>query len=159
MSSRPDKIVRHVLRCAAPGRIVRPGGALRLVRAMPGNRTESAARQLSGQVDRSPYDLAGALSGYGGGCPDGVPVEFGLLTILAAFGASFGILYRALTLTLGGRKRKRRDTIDLDAAGVCDAATISGHFGCNLQRFMESGADEEKSSSWFHVADLLWHGE
>ena len=49
------------------------------------------------QLQLSASDLAGALSGHGGHCPEGVPVEFGLLTILAAFGAAFGILYRALT--------------------------------------------------------------
>jgi hypothetical protein len=49
-------------------------------------------------------DLAGAASGHGGYCPEGVPVEFALLSILAAFGVAFGFLYRALTLTTGARK-------------------------------------------------------
>jgi len=53
-------------------------------------------------------DLAGAASGHGGYCPEGVPVEFALLSILAAFGVAFGFLYRALTLTTG--KRKKRET-------------------------------------------------
>ena len=30
-------------------------------------------------------------------CPDGVPLDFALLSLLAAFGAAFGILYVALT--------------------------------------------------------------
>ena len=38
--------------------------------------------------------------------PQGIPVEFALLTILAAFGAAFGILYRALTLITGKRKKR-----------------------------------------------------
>jgi len=50
-------------------------------------------------------DLYGAASG-GGHCPEGVPVEFALLSLLAAFGVAFGILYRALTLTTGGRKKR-----------------------------------------------------
>ena len=50
--------------------------------------------------------VAAASGGYGH-CPDGVPVEFALLSLLAAFGVAFGVLYRALTLTTGGRRRKR----------------------------------------------------
>ena len=44
---------------------------------------------------------------YGGACPEGVPVEFALLSILAAFATSFGILYRVFTLTTMGRRKKR----------------------------------------------------
>ena len=51
-------------------------------------------------------DLYGAASGGYGHCPEGVPVEFALLSLLAAFGVAFGILYRALTLTTGGRKKR-----------------------------------------------------
>ena len=51
-------------------------------------------------------DLHGAASGGYGHCPEGVPVEFALLSLLAAFGVAFGILYRALTLTTGGRKKR-----------------------------------------------------
>ena len=39
-------------------------------------------------------------------CPDGVPLDFALLSLLAAFGAAFGILYVALTQQ--GRRRRRR---------------------------------------------------
>ena len=104
------------------------------------------------QMQNDATDLFGALSGFGGGCPEGVPVEFGLLTILAAFGVSFGILYRVLTLETGRRKRS--------ASGVgehetCDAVTINGFFGCHLERFMK----EDDDSPLFHIADLLWHGE
>ena len=46
-----------------------------------------------------------ASSGYGH-CPEGIPVEFALLSILAAFGVSFGLLYRALTLKVPGRRKR-----------------------------------------------------
>ena len=52
--------------------------------------------------------LVASESGYGyihetSICPEGVPVEFALLLLLAAFGVAFGVLYRALTLTTGKR--------------------------------------------------------
>ena len=47
-----------------------------------------------------------AASGHGGYCPEGVPVEFALLTILGGFGVAFGVLYRALTLTTSARKKR-----------------------------------------------------
>ena len=50
-----------------------------------------------------------AASGHGGYCPEGIPAEFALLSILAAFGVAFGVLYRALTLTTA-MPRRRRDT-------------------------------------------------
>jgi hypothetical protein len=40
------------------------------------------------------------------GCKEGVPMDFAVFTILAGFGASFGILYRSLTLTTGARKNR-----------------------------------------------------
>ena len=52
---------------------------------------------------------AAASSGYGH-CPEGIPVEFALLSILAAFGVAFGILYRTLTLTTAGGRRKKRES-------------------------------------------------
>lgn len=58
-------------------------------------RAPGAARQLVASPSGS---------GYGHStCPDGVPVELALLTLLAAFGVAFGVLYRALTLTTGKR--------------------------------------------------------
>ena len=57
-------------------------------------------------------DLSGAFSsGYGHMsttiyCPEGIPVEQALFAILAAFGAAFGYLYRALTIVTGGRKKR-----------------------------------------------------
>ena len=55
--------------------------------------------------------LVASESGYGyqhetSICPEGVPVEFALLLLLAAFGVAFGVLYRALTLTTGKRKKR-----------------------------------------------------
>ena len=57
------------------------------------------ARQYGGQQ----LHAAASGSGYGPSCPEGIPVEFALLSILAAFGVAFGILYRALTLLTGRR--------------------------------------------------------
>ena len=53
-------------------------------------------------------DLYGGASGsgYGSSCPEGIPVELALLSILAAFGVAFGILYTALTLITGGRRKR-----------------------------------------------------
>ena len=104
------------------------------------------------QMQHDASDLFGALSGYGGGCPEGVPVEFGLLTILSAFGAAFGILYRALTLKTGRRKRAASPVVEHEE---CEDVTINGFFGCHLVRFMKGGDD----GPVFHMADLLWHGE
>ena len=53
--------------------------------------------------------LVASESGYGyetSICPEGVPVEFALLLLLAAFGVAFGVLYRALTLTTGKRRKR-----------------------------------------------------
>ena len=64
--------------------------------------------------DQSQRDLDASPSDYGHDhyeptptsfCPDGVPLEFALLSLLAAFGAAFGILYVALTQAQGRRKR------------------------------------------------------
>ena len=56
-------------------------------------------------------DLAGAFSGYGhtGYCPEGIPVEQAIFGILAAFAASFGFLFRAITMITGGRKKRSAD--------------------------------------------------
>ena len=55
-------------------------------------------------------DQAAAASGHDGYCPEGIPAEFALLSILGAFGVAFGVLYRALTLTTGMRRRREADT-------------------------------------------------
>ena len=58
-------------------------------------------------------NLVGAFSGSGGyghqSCPAGVPVELALLSILAAFGVAFGVLYMALTQITGKRRRRSVD--------------------------------------------------
>ena len=53
---------------------------------------------------------SGGHSGYGHqSCPAGVPVELALLSILAAFGVAFGVLYTALTQITGMRRRRSVD--------------------------------------------------
>ena len=42
------------------------------------------------------------------GCPEGIPIEQALFGILAAFGASFGVLFTAVTQAT--QKRKRRSS-------------------------------------------------
>ncbi len=53
-------------------------------------------------------DLVGAFSGYESSCPEGIPAEIAILTLLGAFGVTFGILYRAVTVATGGRKRRKK---------------------------------------------------
>ena len=53
-------------------------------------------------------NLVGAASGHGGYCPEGIPVETAILGLLAAIGVAFGILYRAVTLKIAGRRKKRK---------------------------------------------------
>ena len=65
---------------------------------------------------------AAASSGYGGYCPEGVPVEFALLSILGAFGVAFGFLYRALTLTTGARKKRNSESPFLFSSIMGDLA-------------------------------------
>ena len=95
------------------------------------------------------------FSGYGGDCPEGIPVEFGLLSILAAFGAAFGILYMALTIKLGSGRRKRNVDSTLDGSCAASDGTIQGFYGCHIEKFMSEG----ESSHWYQIADLLWHGK
>ena len=86
---------------------------------------------VNSRVERQ-ADLQGAFSSGGGYCPDGIPVETAIFAALAAFGVSFGILYRAVTVTTGGRKK--RDISD-------KSQPIS---------FMEEIGD--------NVADIFWWG-
>jgi hypothetical protein len=73
-----------------------------------------AASDNSSRSSRA-VDLYAAASGYGGYCPQGIPVELALCLLLGAFAITFGILYRAVTKITGGRRRKRRF---LDARSV-----------------------------------------
>ena len=61
--------------------------------------------------DRTNLVAAASGGGYGHqSCPAGVPVELALLSILAAFGVAFGVLYMALTQITGRRRRRSVDT-------------------------------------------------
>ena len=93
-------------------------------------------------------DLHGAFSSGGGGlhgafssgggystCPEGIPAETAILTLLGAFGLAFGILYRAVTLA--GRRRKKRDIIS------------------NVGNIEPQSLMDEISN---HLADLYWWG-
>ena len=85
-------------------------------------------------------------------------MEFGLLSILAAFGVAFGILYTALTIQIaGGRKRRNLDAVS--GQGTCEAAeaTLRGFYGCHISNFVSGVAPE--GGVWYRVADVLWHGE
>ena len=84
-------------------------------------------------------DLSGAGDGYKheqvftSFCPDGVPLEFALLSLLAAFGVAFGVLYVALTM---GKRSLARD-------------------------IGEEGGEEEGDIIMFlgsQLADLMWSG-
>ena len=63
-------------------------------------------------------DLHGVWSsGYGSHsyCPEGIPIETALFALLGASALAFGILFMAVTMKTGGRKRKKRDTYDYDS--------------------------------------------
>ena len=86
---------------------------------------------VNSRVERQ-ADLHGAFSSGGGysSCPEGIPAETAILTILGAFGLAFGILYRAVTLA--GRKKR-------DISAVIEP-----------QSLMDEIAN--------HLADLYWWG-
>ena len=66
----------------------------------------------TGYSDHSDLDTLASGHGYEyepihtSFCPDGVPLEFALLSLLAAFGVAFGVLYVALTMATGRRRRE-----------------------------------------------------
>jgi len=91
--------------------------------------------------------LVASESGYGyihetSICPEGVPVEFALLLLLAAFGVAFGVLYRALTLTTGKRS----------AGYLVFDSPLADLFWSGLEEFEEKidkiaeGEDDDESS-------------
>ena len=90
-------------------------------------------------------------SGTGPGtyyCEEGVPVELGLLTILAAFGVAFGVLYRGLTLKTGRRRRRSEEGSDdqnWEVEGCKDLESKQDYFS----KFL--------SSAW--LSHLIWHNE
>ena len=86
-------------------------------------------------------DLQVAASGGGYGhteCPQGIPVEFALLSILAAFGVAFGVLFMALTQQTMGRRRRR--STDGDGEDVDTEGGVVGDLA-------------------FKFGDILWAGE
>ena len=51
--------------------------------------------------------MAASGSGYGmEDCEEGIPTEYALLSVLAAFAVAFGILYMASTTNTGRKKRE-----------------------------------------------------
>ena len=95
-------------------------------------------------------------SGYGGECPEGIPVELGLLSILAAFGVAFGVLYTALTIQIGRRKKRSTPALQEEEEACASAdATLQGFYGCHFSNFLA----ESEGTVWYRLADLLWHGK
>ena len=103
---------------------------------------EGAGRQMI--VDRTNLVAAGSggHSGYGHqSCPAGVPVELALLSLLAAFGVAFGVLYTALTQITGRRRRR-------SVGGV-----VSG------EKLTPVKSEPEEVDPFFKFADILLFGE
>ena len=104
------------------------------------SRRDRKYSEVSKHSSRQISDLEAAPSGYGyepihtSFCPDGVPLEFALLSLLAAFGVAFGVLYVALTMA--GRKRRRRE------AGSFEANFLL--FDSNLADLIWSGRRQEQ---------------
>ena len=97
-------------------------------------------------------DLALAASGSGYGhseCPQGIPIEFALLSILAAFGAAFGILYVALTQQTMGRRRRR--SVEVGQAGHGNGELVHQH--------QHQHAGEEEVAVSLKLADIFMFGE
>ena len=73
---------------------------------------ERVVRQVDlDTVADSSYGHSSHGSGYGGKseyyCPEGIPVETALFAILGAAGLAFGILFMAVTMITGEKRRKR----------------------------------------------------
>ena len=82
-----------------------------------------------------------------------------MLSILAGFGAAFGILYMGLTIKLGTSRRKRSSDVVMENSCDATGGTIQGFYGCHLSNFMTDVTSDDQDGFWFHAADLLWHGE
>ena len=83
-------------------------------------------------------------------CPQGIPIEFALLSILAAFGAAFGILYVALTQQTMGRRRRR-------SAGVEEVVDV--HVDGQLSHHHHGEEEEEDVAVSVKLADIFMLGE
>ena len=115
---------------------------------------EEEGRQLA--ATGTNVNLFAAASGSGhGGCPEGIPVELGLLSILAAFGVAFGVLYMALTLTTAARRKRSVDNLELEKDNMCETDSVQELIGCGMRKYAR-GTDAGFS---FKFADLVWHGE
>ena len=117
---------------------------------------EEEARQMAGSGTN--INLVGAASGSGHsghGCPEGIPVEIGLLSILAAFGVAFGVLYMALTLTTAARRKRSSDDLELESDNMCETDSVQELIGCGVRKI----ARGTEASVSFKFADLVWHGE
>ena len=69
----------------------------------------------------SGYGHSSYSSGYGKSeyyCPEGIPVETALFALLAAAGLSFGILFMAITMITGAKRRKKRQVSSLSIDGL-----------------------------------------
>ena len=104
------------------------------------------------QVGPGEADLVMAASGGGSGCPEGIPVELGLLSILAAFGVAFGVLYMALTVRVASQRRRKRMVEEEDG---CEVSSVTEFLRCRVGEVWRGSV----SSGWHPLADLLWHGE
>ena len=105
---------------------------LQLGYSIPNNAASSS--RIRSRSERQ-ADLTGAASGYGEYyCPEGVPAETALFAILAAFGVAFGVIWRAITLQTGGRRKKRSS------------------------KNSKSENDTSTSSNFENFSDLLWSG-
>ena len=81
---------------------------------------------LSSVGQKSDLDVASS-SGYGGHiCEQGIPLDIALLSLLAAFGVSFAILYMASTTNTGRKKREDNSITDK----IQDVLWISMTFLC-----------------------------
>ena len=117
---------------------------------------EESGRQLGGSGTNINLVAAASGSGHGGGCPEGIPVELGLLSILAAFGVAFGVLYMALTLTTAGRRKRSSDGFEpAEDDDLCETDSVQELIGCGLGKL----ARQAEGSLSYKFADLVWHGE
>ena len=99
-------------------------------------------------------DSHAAMSGYGHHkiiyCPEGVPVEQAIFGILAAFGASFALLFRAVSLARRKRRKRRRSANEMQE---------------EFQEYLATGEEEveEEEESWLQelgskISDVYWWG-